>query len=88
MTPSFGPPPLTVAFDASASTTLTGTITNYAWAFGDGALGSGVQVTHTYASAGVFTVVMTVTNNVGQSASATQTLVVGGQRVLMPVIVR
>jgi hypothetical protein len=88
MAPSFGPPPLAVAFDASASTTLTGTVTTYAWDFGDGALSSGAQVTHTYTSAGIFTVAMTATTSAGQIGSVTQSLIVGGQRVMMPVVVR
>ncbi|MGC9024846.1 MAG: PKD domain-containing protein, partial [Chloroflexia bacterium] len=53
----------------------TGPLT-YVWAFGDGEYGSGWQVAHTYASAGDYTVVMTVTNACGQ-AVVTHTLTVG-----------
>ncbi|MET4637647.1 PKD domain-containing protein [Mycetocola sp. 2940] len=58
---------LSVAFDASASTAPSGrTITAYEWNFGDGtALGSGRQVTHNYASAGAYTVTLTVTDSAG-----------------------
>ena len=42
-----------VPFDATASSaTRDGTIASYAWDFGDGATGTGVTATHTYAGAG------------------------------------
>jgi glucose/arabinose dehydrogenase/chitodextrinase len=39
------------------------TITSYAWDFGDGSLGSGVNVSHAYASFGTYTVTLTVTDS-------------------------
>jgi PKD repeat protein len=66
--PSQGNTPLTVAFSASSS---TGEIVSYAWDFGDGSTGQGVDVTHTYSSPGTFTVILTVTDNKGKTASAT-----------------
>lgn len=58
---------LSVAFDASTSTAPSGrTITGYEWNFGDGtAVGSGRQVSHTYAAAGAYTVTLTVTDSAG-----------------------
>ncbi len=38
----------------------------YSWTFGDGGTGSGSQVGHTYASAGSYTVTLTVSNACGQ----------------------
>ncbi len=70
----------TVFFNASTSTGGQGhTITSYQWTFGDGALGSGVTVNHAYTTSGGYSVVLTVTNDIGQTAtSASQTIAVGG----------
>lgn len=57
-----------VFFDASASTD-DGTIVSYAWDFGDGSGASGRQTSHAYALAGVYRVVLTVTDDRGKSAS-------------------
>jgi PKD domain len=45
-----------------------GSITAWNWDFGDGNLGSGPQVTHTYAP-GIYTAVLTVTDNQGAQSS-------------------
>ena len=63
--PPFGPAPLSVSFDASASHDSDGSIVSYQWAFGDGGSGSGVTVTHTYTSAGTYTTQLTVTDDNG-----------------------
>ena len=57
-----------VAFDASKSTDASGTITSYAWDFGDGVTATGVSVTHDFAAAGDYTVVLTVTDDKGATA--------------------
>jgi PKD repeat protein len=67
-----------VSFDGSSSTPGSGQIVKYDWSFGDGATGSGRQVTHTYAQAGSFTVMLTVTNSDNRTASATHAIQVGG----------
>ncbi len=54
-------------FDGSASTDPDGTITSYAWNFGDGATGTGSVIWHQYASVGSFAVTLTVTDNLGAS---------------------
>lgn len=58
-------------FDASASVSPVGVIINYFWNFGDGTTLSTSQpiVQHTYATAGTFTVTLTVTNSAGTSTS-------------------
>lgn len=61
-------------FDATGSIDPNGTVVSYAWDFGDGATGSGVSVTHTFAQDGVFTVRVTATDNDGLTDSATFTL--------------
>jgi PKD repeat protein len=58
-----------VSFNGAASSDVDGTITNYAWTFGDGASGSGVAPSHTYSSAGSYTATLTVTDNKGATAS-------------------
>ena len=55
----------TCSFNGAASYDSDGTITNYAWKFGDGTTGSGPAVSHTYASPGTYTVTLTVTDNGG-----------------------
>jgi len=65
---------------ASASTPgqNSGGITSYVWNFGDGsAEGSGQTATHAFTSGGTFNVTLTVTNDRGLSASATQAISVG-----------
>lgn len=66
-----------ITFNASQSKPAAGrTITSYAWDFGDGARGSGVTTTHSYSITGTYTVMLTVTDNAGQTAFATQTITV------------
>jgi PKD repeat protein len=64
-----------VSFDASG-TTLAGSpcLANctYSWNFGDGSSGSGLGVSHTFSSAGVFNVTLTATTLSGTSASTTK----------------
>jgi PKD repeat protein len=60
------------SFDASASTDPDGTVEGYAWDFGDGASGTGMSVSHTYANPGTYTVTLTVTDNSGSSTSVSQ----------------
>lgn len=55
-----------VTFNGSASTD-GGTVTLYAWSFGDGGVSSGAQTTHLYASPGTFTVSLTVTDAAGRT---------------------
>src|SRR5262249_14705687 len=74
---------LTCSFDGSASHDSDGTITNYAWDFGDGttpagATTAGPTVGHMYAAAGTYIVKLTVTDNGGatgiQSKAVTVTV--------------
>jgi PKD repeat protein len=66
-TPTSGSTPLTVQFtDAS-----DGEITNWSWNFGDGSSSTEQNPSHTYTSAGTYTVALTVT---GPGGSNTRTL--------------
>jgi subtilisin family serine protease len=48
-------------------------ITSRSWAFGDGGTGTGLTVSHTYATNNTFTVTLTVKDAANQSSSATRT---------------
>ncbi|MFC2082861.1 lamin tail domain-containing protein [Candidatus Bipolaricaulota bacterium] len=69
--PASGEAPLIVTFDASGSQSPNGTITNFAWDFGDGSNGQGMITAHSYQSDidTVFTVALQVTDHLGQNAS-------------------
>jgi PKD repeat protein len=61
-----------VTFDASSTTdegAVCGSACTYAWSFGDGTTASGSVVPHTFATAGTFNVVLTVTDAAGSSAT-------------------
>jgi serine protease len=76
-TPSSGVAPLTVQFNAAASSDPDGSIAAYSWNFGDGtAAASGVTVTHSYQTAGTRTVTLTVTDNLGATNSTTRQVTV------------
>jgi PKD repeat protein len=66
-----------IQFDASASFDTDGTITTYAWAFGDGATGTGSTIWHRFTSSGTYNVHLTVTDNQGASSNVTQPVHVG-----------
>jgi hypothetical protein len=65
---SSGPAPLSVDFDASASSDPNGTIVAWNWDFGDFTAGSGEMVTHLF-PAGTYTVTLTVETTAAQPAS-------------------
>ncbi len=73
--PSTGVAPLLVSFDGSRSTTPNGTITAWAWSFGDGAFGTGPLTTHVYTNPGTYTATLTVTDGTGASNAATGSIV-------------
>jgi PKD repeat protein len=63
-------------FDASNSKDFYGTITSYAWNFGDGMTGAGVSLAHTYAGGGNYTVTLIVTDNSGATGTKIQTITI------------
>jgi PKD repeat protein len=75
-TPTTGNAPLAVAFDASVSSDADGTITGYAWKFGDGTTGTGRTANHTYATSGSFTATLTVTDDNGATIDTFLTITV------------
>ena len=69
--PHRGYAPLEATFDASGSVDPDGEIVAYEWDFGDGESASGVQVVHTFADDGNYTVRLTVYDDEGATDSAT-----------------
>jgi PKD repeat protein len=62
-----------VRFNASASTASAGRrIVSYVWDFGDGASAAGVQVTRQYTQARTYNVTLTVTDDIGRTATVTK----------------
>ena len=62
---------LTVELSGFDSTAAPGaTIVKYVWDFGDGTNGTGVNVTHMYASNGTYRITLTVTDSLGLSGKA------------------
>jgi PKD repeat protein len=63
-------------FDGKASFATAGPITNFVWNFGDGTIDTSnvAKLTHIYATAGVYTVTLTVADNFGKSNSVSQTI--------------
>lgn len=59
---------------SSSSTIASGSITGYAWDFGDAATGTGASVTHNYSTVGPFNVSLTVTSDQGCTDTKTQAL--------------
>jgi len=67
----------TVAFDGTGSTDTDGTISSYAWSFGDGSTGTGSAPTHTYVAEGTYNVALTVTDDGGLTDTAMTTAAIG-----------
>lgn len=81
-TPSSGLGPLTSNFDASASSTPAGTITSYAWSYGDGSTGTGVTSSHQFTLPGSYNVTLTVTSSLGNTDITRRTVTVSGPTAL------
>ena len=62
--------------DGSSSHDDDGTITSYAWTWGDGGTSTGATPTHTYGAAGTYPVKLTVTDDDGDSSVVQQSVTV------------
>ena len=67
---------LAVSFDGSTSTDADGSVTSYAWNFGDGTTGSGRTASHTYADGGTYTVTLVVTDDSGLTGTTSSQVTV------------
>ncbi|TFD12071.1 PKD domain-containing protein [Cryobacterium sp. TMT1-2-2] len=63
-----------LSVDATGSMDSDGTITSYAWNFGDDTTATGATATHSYATAGSYPVTLTVTDNSGASTVTSRTI--------------
>jgi predicted outer membrane repeat protein len=77
-----------------SATVAGGTNVNFTWVFGDGTSGMGAVLTHTYASEGVYTALVTAANPVGSMTAATEVTVLAppppppmeDERIYLPLI--
>jgi PKD repeat protein len=74
--PVTGNAPFAVSFDGTGSSDADGSISSYAWTFGDGTQATGITASHTYTTAGSYTAKLTVTDNRGATAFATVAITV------------
>jgi PKD repeat protein len=74
-----------VKLDGSGSSDPDGSVVSYAWNFGDGSTGSGVSPSVIYASAGTYTVTLTVSDDGGATSAAATTTVTVNAGLLPPV---
>jgi PKD repeat protein len=79
---TWGTTALAASFDGSGSSDPDGSVTGYSWNFGDGATGTGVAPSHTYAAAGTYTVQLTVTDNQGATGTTTRQVTVAAAGVI------
>ncbi len=61
-------------FNASSSYDLDGYVVNYTWDFGDGSIGYGKIVNHSYSDDGTYTVTLTIKDNDGAMATISKTI--------------
>lgn len=69
---------LTCDFDGTGSSDTDGTISSYAWDFGDGGTSSGATASHSYAAEGTYTVTLSVTDDDGAPDDEAKSVGVGG----------
>jgi len=65
-----------ISFDATPSFDPNGKIENYVWDFGDGSVGKGAKVKHSYDSAGEYFATLTVTDSEGKTVKETRLVTV------------
>jgi PKD repeat protein len=67
---------LACTFDGTGSSDAEGAVASYAWSFGDQTTGSGPTASRTFASAGTYSVTLTVTDSGGLTSSAVRQVTV------------
>jgi PKD repeat protein len=75
--PNSGTHPLLINFSSAGSKLYNGaTVSSYAWDFGDGGTSTLANPSHTFSSAGTFTVRLTITDSKSRSGTATITVTI------------
>ena len=86
-TPSTGSSPLLVQLSSAGSNDPDGAITGYSWSFGNGSTSSSPNPSAIYTTPGIYTVLLTVTDNQGATAVRSQTVTVNPANIApVPVI--
>ena len=86
VTPTSGSAPVVVTASTAGSSDPNGMIASSSIDFGDGTVVSGSNASHTYSTAGTYTVTATVTDNLGATASRSATVTVAQPFVITPVM--
>jgi glucose/arabinose dehydrogenase/chitodextrinase len=68
-----------ITFNATTSSDPDGSITTYAWQFGDGTIGSDLIATHSYITKATFTVTLVVTDDGGATDAAGLNVVIANR---------
>lgn len=79
---------MSVSVDAGGSHDPDGTITGYAWDFGDGSSETGRLVSHAYATPGSYQVRLTVTDDSGRTATDTKDVTIQAQPIEQVVVAK
>jgi PKD repeat protein len=69
--------------DATGTEDPDGTIVNYTWDFGDGKTGTGPTISHSYDAGGIYSVVLTVTDDGGATDMQSQGVEVISRRMFV-----
>jgi hypothetical protein len=67
---------LAISADGSASSDADGPITSFSWDFGDGGMGEGASVQHTYSAPGTYQVTLTVADNLWSQVTVSESFTV------------
>jgi PKD repeat protein len=82
-TPGSAYAPATVSVSAAGSSDPDGTIASSVLSFGDGTSASGLTASHTFSAAGVYTLTVKVTDNLGASSTASSSVTVKAPEVIV-----
>jgi PKD repeat protein len=82
-TPNLAYAPALISVSAAGSSDPDGSIASSVISFGDGTSASGLTATHTFSAAGVYTLMATITDNLGASSTASTSVTVKAPEVIV-----